>query len=221
MRRWRTLIVLSILGSLLLIAGSAFFGWEPGSSLSFLRDEKFSPPPFVQRLADNQLQPTLAADLVSIFTIYLFGVLALFAFPHQVGYMERSLPQALSDLLRTIFLGLLVAIVIVAILVSASLTAVTFPITILLAAVLFVCAMLGYLTISYSLGRRLLVRADWQHLSPLYALLLGLLITFALGELPFVGAIFRAVFASLGIGLVVFTRFGSGKPWSLQPLLEE
>lgn len=221
MSRWRILILLSIMGSLFLIVASTMFGWEPWSSLSFLRDGSFGPPPFVHRLAFDRLEPTLAAALVSLFTMYLFGVLALFAFPRQVACMERSLPEALPGLLRASLLGLLMALVITAIAVSASLTAATFMLTILLVGALFVSALLGYLALSYGLGRRLLARAGWQHLSPLYGLMLGLLITFALAELPFLGAIFKALFASLGTGLVVLTRFGSGKPWSLQPLLEE
>ncbi len=221
MSRWRTLIALSILGSIVMIAASTWFGWEPWNALRAVREESFSPPPFVQRLAINHLQPTLAATLASFATLYLFGVLVLFAFPRQVGHIDRSLPKAISGLLRIILLGLLVVVLVAAVAVSASLVAATFPLTVLLGSVLFMSALLGYLAFSYGLGRRLLARADWQYLSPLYALLLGLLITFALAQLPLLGVLLKLLFGSLGIGLVVLTRFGSGQPWSLRPLLED
>lgn len=226
MRRWRWLVGLSALGALLLLAGSAWFAWDPWDLSRLFKDGRLAAPPFVHRFSAGQAEVPSGGLAVlqaaaSFFTMYLVGVLVLFIFPRQVGYIDRHLGQAPGSLPRQAALGLLVIVVFAGIMVSAALTTSTFPLTVFLVSLLFLCTIFGLVAVAYAVGRRLLARAGWESLSPLVALLLGLVLVFALSELPLLGLLVKAALASLAVGVVVFTRFGTGRGWNLSPLREE
>jgi hypothetical protein len=97
----------------------------------------------------------------------------------------------------------------------------TFPLIFILALVLFISAFSGFLALSYALGHQLMQKADWGDSSPLYGLFLGILILFALSQVPFLGILIQILAISLGMGCVIATRFGTGQSWNLSALYEE
>lgn len=220
MNRWRIIIIGLVFASLFLVLAATWFGWEPWSSFRFLRDRTWMPEgAFIQHPWTLQSYPLLSGIGV-LFTFYLSGILALFAFPRQIRRMEQALEEPSLGLLRLVLIGLLAGILMVIIAISSALVMGTFPLTIFLGSVLFLSGFIGYVVLAYALGHALFVRAAWNF-SPIYSLLLGLLILFALGEIPFVGIILKVIFASLSVGVVIATRFGTGRPWNLSPLWEE
>ncbi len=153
--------------------------------------------------------------------MFLTGTLVLLLFPDRIRRMEKALHTSPTGLLRLTLFGLLTGIVMAAIGISAALTMSTFPLIFILAIALFVSAFSGFLTLSYTLGHQLMQEAGWGDSSPLYGLFLGLLILFALSQVPFLGILLQIFYVSLGMGCVIATRFGTGQSWNLSALYEE
>ena len=107
-----------------------------------------------------------------------------------------------------------------AVAIGTAVTRITFPLVIITSLTVTVLSLWGYLALAYTLGRHLLMRADWIESSPLAAMFLGLLLLHPLVSLPLIGVIFIVLFVSIGLGVVITTRFGSAKPRDLNPLLE-
>lgn len=221
MNRWRLTITLLVLASLFLILGATLIDWEPWDSFRFLRKEWNREPTYMRNPRMMFNLPPLLTALVALFTLYLSGILVLLNFPAQIRRMEKAFSDTLGGLARLAVLGLFTTILVIAVSVSSALTMGTFPLTITLGSILFLCGFFGFIALAYTLGHKLFTRADWEYLSPLYALLVGLLILFSLSRLPLVGIIFTIVFTCLGIGGIIATRFGSGLPWDLSPLKDE
>lgn len=220
MNLWRLTVILLVLASLFLLLAATLFGWEPWDSFRLLRGE-WDREPIYMRHSRTMFPPTLLTVLSALFTLSLSGILVLFTFPAQIRRLEKAFSNTLRGLVRLAVLGLLTTILVIAVGVSSALTMGTFPLTIFLGSILFLCGFVGSVALAYTLGRELLTRADWDHLSPLYALLVGLLILFSLSRLPFVGIVFTIVFTCTGIGGMIATRFGSGLLWDLSPLKDE
>ena len=218
MNRWRITIVLLIALSIFLILGSAWFEWGPWNAY---RDIMESWRPENAYARNYPEVPPILRAVGALFTLFLSGILALFVFPAQVRRMEIAYSSSGIALVRMAILGLLTGILLAAIAISSALTMGTFPLTIILGSVLFLSGFLGVVALAYTLGRILLARADWNYLSPIYALLLGLLILFALGEIPYLGIVLQILFGSLGVGVIIITRFGTGRPWNLSALTED
>lgn len=164
---------------------------------------------------------TLVASIGALFTLCFSGILILYSVPDRVRRVVDSFPKRFRQTLRLMLLGFLIEVLMLAIGISSALMIGTFPLTILLIGVLFVVGLIGFVSLAYTLGRSLLRRANWQRISPVFALSLGTLILFALIRIPVVGGIFFLMITSLGLGATVLSHFGSGDPWTLNPLLEE
>ena len=129
--------------------------------------------------------------------------------------MEKFASASLAGLMRLTGLGFMIGVLVIILSLTSALTIVTFPLGIFLGISLFLSSYTGFISLSYALGKRLLTRAHWGYLPPIYALLLGLVLLYPLAEIPLVGLLFKILLASLGTGIVVVSRFGSGEPWSL------
>ena len=220
MNFWRYLIVFLILVGIGLMLTAAWLGWDPYGSPDRFHWEADRRPPFLTETLERPL-PAFLSALSALFTLYLSGVLLLYLFPRRVRNLEKAYSHPPGQLVRLALTGLLTGILIVALTVSSALTVGTLPISIVLGIVLFLSGFGGFLVLAYTLARGLLRRAEWGHVSPLIALFAGLLILYPWTRLPYLGLALQVLFASLGIGVVIVTRFGSGKPWDLSALVED
>ena len=93
-----------------------------------------------------------------------------------------------------------------------------FPLALFLLAVLLVLTLVGLVAVSLSLGTLIGRLAGWRPHSPLWDVAAGLLVVYPLSLLPFVGWITTGVAALMGLGAILVTRFGTGRPWTLGPL---
>lgn len=217
MNRWRYLIVLLvILGIGFLVARPWLFP-DAGNIFHNLRSAwlsqpTFRPPPLPPRF------PYLVSALGKLLSLYLTGALLLFVFPRSIRRMEKALTQPILSLVRMAIVGLLCGLLVVFLVMSSSFTMVTFPLTVFLGLVLLASSFVGVISLVYTIGHWLLKRAHLSQLSPMVSLLLGLLVVFALSEIPYFGWLVNILLASLGLGVVVATRFGSGETWTLTPL---
>ena len=216
MKRWKWIVVILIILSLGLLV-----------AMSLLAD-RFTPHfAFPASWGIGQMQSehslsgrpgNLVSSLGALFTLGISGILALYLATERVRRVADSLS---GKFLRLALFGFLIGILVLVVGISSALMIGTFPITILLIGILFVAGLMGLVALAYAIGRSLLRRAGWQHGSPIYALLLGLLIIVALSRIPVLGALIFLFFTSLGLGAMISSHFGSGEPWTLKPLLEE
>lgn len=87
--------------------------------------------------------------------------------------------------------------------------------------VLFVAlfaALFGIACIALAIGRLLHRRLRLPDVHPLIASLAGALVVFDLAAIPYAGVFALAAVAMAGLGLAVFTRFGSASGWSFSDL---
>ena len=223
MTRWRWTIVISVVIALTIWATVLFLNLRPELMRAIPHSD--FPPLEPGRLgapgAPMSALPVWADSLGLLVTLYLAGAASFYLFPAHVRNMYRALTISWARLWQITLLGFGFLLLFAAFGFGAVLARVTFPLTILAAFALFVFSVWGYLSLAYTLGRVLLLRAGWLRTSLSAALALGLLLLLPLSRIPFVGTLFTLLFLSLGLGVVIATRFGSNEPWNLTPLLEE
>jgi hypothetical protein len=222
MKKWRSVTIAAILGAFIILIGSDWFAWEPERPFRFSGAELWTPESsFFHRFALQEQGNGLLSSFSVLATIYLSGILTMYAFPEKIRRMEIYLAPGRRILLKITLLGLLISIVIFTIGLSSSLTMETFPLAIFLGSILFISAFLGFVSLAYALGHHLLIRSGWDKVSPVLTYLLGLTLLFGLAKIPYLGIPLRLITLLIGVGLITATRFGSGKPWNLSALHDE
>jgi hypothetical protein len=122
---------------------------------------------------------------------------------------------------RFFAVGVLIMIILSALGLLSLMTVQTMPLPIILGMVFMLSALGGMVALAYQLGKTLLTRAEWSGRSPLLSLALGTLLLFALTNIPYFSGVFLILILLTGAGMSIATRFGTGKPWNLLPLMEE
>ncbi len=219
MTRWRTLIGLFILLAIVGLFLSIGTGWRSHLPAGFFHDSTQIPLQFAVNASLAEL-PTWVSSLATLATFFLFGAANLHLFPARVRNLQAALTVSWMRSFHITLAGLAFGLLFVLAAISASLSRVTFPLTVLTGVALLVLALWGYLALAYALGHKLLHKADWSA-SPFAALALGLLLLHALIHLPFAGIVFALLSVGAGLGVVITTRFGSMQPWDLNLLLED
>lgn len=137
------------------------------------------------------------------------AVLVVMFWPEPSG---RTAEAIVSQPLATGGIGLLTFLVAPIILVMLLITILLSPISLLGAILLLVAAVYGWIAVGLEVGERLAKSVKWE-LHPAAAAGLGtLLLTFVVGGIgmvPCVGWVAPFIVASLGLGGVILTRFGS------------
>jgi len=216
MMKWRVLVIILIAASLALIIGASIYHWNPWTSLPD-RGVIHPGPPFP--LQRNNA-PALVKILASFFATFMSSVIVLYLFPRQIYRMSITFFPT-SEILRQILLGFLFFILIGIAAISATLSFFTVPLSIGLVILVFVSSFLGVTAFSLNLGRWLMDHAGWIGNPLPLTLGLGLVIFYALFDLPFIGIFFLVVIACIGLGATVSTRFGTDQSWNINSFIEE
>lgn len=220
MNRWKWVVVLLSVLSLVILIVMPLSGWQRWTPRPILQSE-WRNLPFHPIFPVLDRYQTLVSPISIQFSLYIIGVLILFAAPRAVRRVADKFTLTFGRLARLTLFGFLFAVLVLAVGISSALALGTFPLTILLFALLFSGGIFGIITLAFAIGRALMRRAGWGHLSPLYALLLGQLIVFSISSIPWAGKALFVIFACLGLGATIVSRFGSGQPWSLNILMDE
>ena len=216
MNKWRLLIIVIVMASLVLIVGASIFNWNPWASLT--GGANFRPDrPF---LIPHNNAPFLVKILASFFATFLCSVIVLYLFPRKILRMSFEFSMT-TEILRQALLGFLFFILIGIGAISAFLSVFTVPLAIGLAALIFLSSFVGVTAFSLNLGRWLLDHAGWIGTPPPLYMGLGLVILYALFNLPFVGIFLLIVIACIGLGATVSTRFGTDQTWNFNSFVEE
>jgi hypothetical protein len=217
MNNQKLVLILIILVSIGLIGCTILFNWNP---LNFWPGAHavFRPS---QSISESRYIPPISISiLAALFSFYLTGILALFLIPAQILQMSKSF-RTVKESLRLGLLGILVGILLITIIISSAMAMGTFPLTFLLGSLLFLSIFTGVITLAFSIGRYLLHFAGLKGTSPFYTLALGELVIYSLVNLPWIGVISLVFFCSLGLGVVIASRLGTNKSWSINLLTEE
>jgi hypothetical protein len=105
--------------------------------------------------------------------------------------------------------GLLTAVVAVALMVLLAITICLSPIALLLGVALLAAGTFGWAAVGLLVGRRLLEAFKVKVITPLMAVAAGILLLSLLGAIPCLGALVVIVAGCVGLGAVVLTRFGT------------
>jgi len=199
-----------------LILAASIFNWNPWASLN--DSANFRPArPF---LIPHNNAPTLVKIVASFFATFLCSVIVLYLFPRKI--LSMSIEFSLTtEILRQALLGFLFFILIGIAAISAILSIFTVPLAVGLVALIFLSSFAGVTAFSLKLGRWLLEHAGWIGNPPPLHLGLGLVILYALFNLPFVGIFLLIVIACIGLGATISTRFGTGQSWNFNSFVEE
>lgn len=214
---WRIALFTLILASIGILAAEIIYKWGIGHSLSKVRPEWLMRPSNQSDIETSNFVSTLGV----LFTVSLSGILILYCFPRQIRRMEQALTRSPIGLLRIFLLGLLTNLVFSAVGFSSIFSLATTPLTLIFAGLYIISAILGINAIAYTAGHWLLVKAGWAKVHPIIMILLGYLFLYPLARLPYINILFIIIYASLGIGITIWTKFGSGMSWSLDSLTEE
>lgn len=224
MNRRRMMVIIFALAAVLIMFISAQLGdltwWSrPLGSMTMVRA-----PHRAWRLAlvqDAGVRVNFAVLLAGLVTQFMTGVLVLYLVPSQVRHMTHAIAIGWRQLLRYLVVGILLAIVMAVVGFLSILALHTMPLLIVLSMIFFLTSLGGVVALTYQLGRGLLSQAGWSDVSPLTSLALGTSIFYAITRIPFVGWVVLVLLWLTGAGVAVATRLGSGKPWSILPLMED
>ncbi|MFQ6099663.1 MAG: hypothetical protein ACE5OS_00300 [Anaerolineae bacterium] len=161
----------------------------------------------------------LARTLGGGIFLLLFWGLLLYLLPRRMTGMTSSLTW--RGLGRTLLVGLAVTLLALALVVLSVLTRSTLMLTLPLVCGLLLVGHCGAASLAVALGcgmRRLLGSVAVS--VPLLELTLGTLVIYGLGYVPILRLLIGALVIVLALGVAVRTRMGSGKPWSLSPLVQ-
>lgn len=198
-------------------------------ALAVLNIEPLSSP-YQLDMANRRLQliersheetPPYLSIPAGIFTFYLINLGTAYLFPGRVSAMNERLPRSVKSWLQISLLGLAAAVAGLVLMISAIVGLATFPYSIVIAGLLLAASTFGGVPVLLRVGRALLAGAGVKNATPQLEILAGTVIVFALISIPLLGIISMVSFSSLGLGLAVTTRFGAGRPWSLNTLSQE
>ncbi|MBN1264055.1 MAG: hypothetical protein JXA25_01085 [Anaerolineales bacterium] len=164
-----------------------------------------------------QVDSLYTTGFLAIFTA---SILMLYTVPARVGLIARRFDYKHS-LLRQLSIGLAGNLVLIGLIVLSVFTPYTFPLAIISVLILFGAIFLGSISILLRLAGDFFRWAGWETSSPLLRIGYGLLIFISLCTLPYLGIALRILLWLLGSGVSFVNKFGSGKKWTLRPLVEE
>ncbi len=155
---------------------------------------------------------------------YLAGtagsILLMYAFPGRVGMIARRFTYDRA-ILRYLGVGVAVSTGLAGLTILSIFTPFTLPLALLSGLTLFLGIFLGIVSVVLRFFRDFLGWAGWKYAPSILVIGYGLLVTSALGALPYFGVIIWAFLWLVGMGTAFSSRFGTDTRWTLRPLYEE
>ena len=221
MNKWRViLITLIVLAFVVLIGAELIFdrplSWLPGREFLSQRHRVF-----LERAGLEDLGRRMLVSFATLLSSFFLGSLILYAMPKRVKYIADGISLQPTKSRGYLGMGLVGAVALGAIVLISLFSVFTFPASILILLILFTFTALGTVSISFQLGSWLLSCAEWNPKNPLISLGLGTFLIFSAIRIPYFGILFLFLIGLTGFGGALSTRFGSGKQWTLRPLMEE
>ena len=134
------------------------------------------------------------------------GLLVVLFWPKQTEVVGQAV---LAAPLPSGGVGLLTALVAVALMVLLAITICLSPVAFLLGVAALVAVLFGWIAVGLLVGQRLLEAFKVRVITPLMAVAVGIVLLSLLGAIPCLGALVAIVVGCVGLGAVVLTRFGT------------
>jgi hypothetical protein len=134
------------------------------------------------------------------------GLLVVLFWPKQTEVVGQAV---LAAPLPSGGVGLLTAVVAVALMVLLAITICLSPVAFLLGVATLVAGIFGWIAVGLLVGQRLLEAFKVKGITAMIAVVVGILLISLLGAIPCLGALVAFVVGCLGLGAVVLTRFGT------------
>ncbi len=155
----------------------------------------------------------LIIKLISVFIWFLLALLVAAFFPNQISYASAQIRKSFWPIFVT---GLLTIIIFSGLIIfSALLSLVLIGIPILLALVIigFIIKIFGRVILFYFFGESIINAFRKTKISPLLAVVLGLILVSVVSFIPFLGVLFTFIMTIIGWGAVIRTKFGTTENW--------
>ncbi|NIM96249.1 MAG: hypothetical protein GTO18_21335 [Anaerolineales bacterium] len=221
MTKWRLLIFALIFLSLVVLIGSELVIERPWSLIPWSEQSRLGQRLQAIQAGDVDTTQRVLMSFAVLTANFIVSGLILYIAPKRIELLSDRFSEGSRRLWRYLVIGFLGTVGLVGIGVLASLSPYTFPVVVFIFLGLYLSALIGITAFNYQLGFELFERAGWSGLFPLIRLGLGTLIIYAAIRIPFFGLLVLLVIWSLGVGASLRTRWGSGKRWTLEALVEE
>jgi hypothetical protein len=134
------------------------------------------------------------------------GLLVVLFWPKQTEVVRQAILYAP---LPSGGVGLLTAVVAVALMVLFAITICLSPVALLLLVATLVAGIFGWIAVGLLVGQELLEAFKVRGITPMIAVVVGILLISLLGAIPCLGTLVAIVVGCVGLGAVVLTRFGT------------
>ena len=185
------------------------WNWQPNREGTQVTPEISLPANFWSPL---QLFRQMLQAILTVLGLMALGVLVALLLPNQMTQVTQVIGSAP---VASLGVGLLSMIVIPILAVLLIITCIG-PFILVVAAL--VAGLFGWLAVGLFVGNKILHSLHTKDTSALVAVVLGIAIITLVSEIPCIGWLFGLLVASLGLGAVILTRFGTTSyPWPTPP----
>jgi hypothetical protein len=185
------------------------WNWQPNQSGTQVTPQVSFPENFWSPL--NLFRQMMQA-ILTMLGLMALGVLVVLLLPNQTAQVTQVVASAP---VASLGVGLLSLVVIPILMVLLIITCIG-PFILALAAL--VAGLFGWLAVGLFVGNKILHALNTKETSALVAVVLGIALITLVSEIPCIGWLFGLLIASLGLGAVILTRFGTTTyPWPAAP----
>lgn len=155
----------------------------------------------------------LVFKLVNLFIWLIVGIVMAALFPRQITFAAGELRRHFWPTFGVGLLALICFTVFVTFAAVLCLVLIGIPILLSLVVIGVIVKIFGRIVLLFIFGESLAAAVNKHHISPLNAVLLGLLVFGLIGFIPFLGFFFSSLLGILGWGIALRTKFGTAANW--------
>jgi hypothetical protein len=145
-------------------------------------------------------------NLINTLALAALGALIIVFLPTQLNQVATVAQKSAAPSLGV---GCLTWLIVPPLMVLFAITCLGIPLTLVLGIAFVAAIVLGWVAISVIIGDKLLNALKAKTIVPILALIVGLIVLWLITSLPILGALIWLFVASLAVGAVVLTRFGT------------
>jgi hypothetical protein len=155
----------------------------------------------------------LIIKLISLFIWFIIAIVVAALFPKQISFASAQIRKSFWPIFWTGLLSLtiFVGLIIISALFSIILIGIPFLLGLIMLGI--VIKIFGRVILFYFFGESLARAFGRQKISPLLAVVLGLVLVGIVSFIPFIGFLFSFCLSIIGWGVVIRTKFGTSENW--------
>jgi len=221
MNKWKILLIVVLILSFVILLASELLFERPWSWLPWIGPFGMRQRLLVGTSGERATFQRLLSLFATLLSVFLVSGLTMYIAPKRIQFMASSFRRGTRIFWQSALVGLLTTITVTGLGMLSALSVYTFPVTFLVFMGVFVLALMGMVSVSYELGREFFDRAGWKGMNPLHQLAFGIFTIFSIMRIPLIGQVVLIIVVFVSLGVVISTRFGSGRTWTLRPFMED